>query len=391
MASTYSTNLKIELIGTGEQAGSWGDTTNTNFGTAVEQAIVGKADITMSSTTVTLTLTNTNAAQNARAIYLNLTGTPGGAATLEVPAVQKPYIVRNGSSSTVTVKVSGQTGVAVPVGKTMWLYNNGSDVVNAIDNLPSGATVGGVAIGTGSGSVTSVAVSGGTTGLTVSGSPITTSGTITLAGTLNVANGGLGVTTLTANNVLLGNGTSPVAFVAPGSSGNVLTSNGTTWASAAPAAQVYPGAGVAVSTGSAWTTSKTSPTGDIVGTSDTQTLTNKTLSSPELTGAPYVNGSYRGNVVAVSALNIDCSAGNYFTKTISANSTFTVSNVPASRSYAFTLELTHTSGTVTWFSGVQWPGGNAPTLTNGKTSLFVFVTDDGGTRWRGAALVDYTT
>jgi hypothetical protein len=95
MASTYS-QYKIELIGTGEQAGTWGTTTNSNFGTALEQAIVGKADVTMSSTTITLALTNSNAAQDARAIYLNLTGSPGGAAVLEVPAVQKPYIVKNG-------------------------------------------------------------------------------------------------------------------------------------------------------------------------------------------------------------------------------------------------------------------------------------------------------
>jgi hypothetical protein len=97
MASTYS-DLKIELIGTGEQAGTWGTTTNSNLGTALEQAIVGKADVTMSSTTITLTLTNSNAAQDARAIYLNLTGSPGGAAVLEVPAIQKPYIVKNGSN-----------------------------------------------------------------------------------------------------------------------------------------------------------------------------------------------------------------------------------------------------------------------------------------------------
>jgi hypothetical protein len=96
-------------------------------------------------------------------------------------------------------------------------------------------------------------------------------------------------------------------------------------------------------------------------------------------------------VQAVSALQIDCSAGNYFTKTINANSTFTVSNVPSSgTAYSFTLELTHTSGTVTWWTGLEWPAGTAPTLTAGKTHLFVFVTDDGGTRWRGAALVDYT-
>jgi hypothetical protein len=143
MASTYSTNLKIELIGTGEQAGTWGNTTNTNLGTALEQAVVGKADVTMSSTTVTLTLTNSNTAQNARAIYLNLTGSPGGAAILEVPAIEKPYIVNNGSDQQVTIKVSGQTGIAIPTGKTMWVYNNGTDVVNAIDNLALVTTIDG--------------------------------------------------------------------------------------------------------------------------------------------------------------------------------------------------------------------------------------------------------
>jgi hypothetical protein len=134
---------------------------------------------------------------------------------------------------------------------------------------------------------------------------------------------------------------------------------------------------------------KAIPSGAVVGTTDTQTLTNKTLTSPELTTAPYVNGSYRANIVAVSALDIDCSLGNYFTKTISANSTFTFSSVPASRSFSFTLELTHTSGTVTWPAAVKFPGDTAPTLATGKTHLFMFVTDDGGTRWRGAALADY--
>jgi len=101
-------------------------------------------------------------------------------------------------------------------------------------------------------------------------------------------------------------------------------------------------------------------------------------------------GTYAQTIVAVGALNIDCSTGNYFTKTINGNSTFTVSNVPASRAYSFTLELTHTSGTVTWFSGVVWPAGTAPTLTTGKTHLFMFVTDDGGTRWRASSLINYT-
>ena len=133
----YSTNLKIDLMVNGTNSNTWGTVTNTNLGTALEQAIVGKADITMSSTTVTLTYTDTNAAQDARAIYLNLSGSPGGAATLVVPAIQKPYIVKNGSDAQVTIKVSGQTGVIVPVGKTVLVYNNGTDVVTSVDHIPS--------------------------------------------------------------------------------------------------------------------------------------------------------------------------------------------------------------------------------------------------------------
>jgi hypothetical protein len=136
MASTYSA-LKIELIGTGEQSGTWGNTTNTNLGTAIEQAIVGKADVTVSSTSVTLTLTDSNALQNARALYLNLSGTPGGAATLNVPAIEKNYIVKNGTNQVVTIKVTGQTGVTIPVGKTVLVYNDGTDVLTAVDHIPS--------------------------------------------------------------------------------------------------------------------------------------------------------------------------------------------------------------------------------------------------------------
>jgi len=102
-----------------------------------------------------------------------------------------------------------------------------------------------------------------------------------------------------------------------------------------------------------------------------------------------VNGNQTSNIVAMAALDVDCSAGNYFTKTINGNSTFTFSNVPSNRSFSFVLELTHTSGTVTWPASVKFPADTAPTLTTGKTHLFVFETNDGGTRFRGASLVDY--
>lgn len=102
-------------------------------------------------------------------------------------------------------------------------------------------------------------------------------------------------------------------------------------------------------------------------------------------------GRYAQTSIAVAALDIDCSLGNYFTKTIAANSTFTVSNIPASRTYTFALHVTHTSGTITWFSGVKWPKNTAPTLTTSRQHTFIFTTHNGGTNWFGAALVDYTT
>lgn len=123
------------------------------------------------------------------------------------------------------------------------------------------------------------------------------------------------------------------------------------------------------------------------------TLTSPTLNSPSIT-SPTFNGSATipqmvGGVTAVAALDLDCSTSNYFTKTINGNSTFTFSSIPSTGSFSFTLELTHTSGTITWPTSVKWNKDTAPTLTTGKTHLFMFVTDDGGTRFRGSALVDY--
>jgi hypothetical protein len=172
MSSTFS-NLKFELIGNGEQSGTWGTTTNSNIGTAIEQAIVGMATLDSGDFTAnvaTLTLANTTAAQDARALCLNIaSGAVSAAGTINVPAIEKPYIVINGSSFTVTVKVSGQTGVAVPAGMRTVVYNNGTDVGAQITYL---------------------------TNLTI--------GTLGLANALPVASGGTGSTTASAARTALG-------------------------------------------------------------------------------------------------------------------------------------------------------------------------------------------
>ena len=104
-----------------------------------------------------------------------------------------------------------------------------------------------------------------------------------------------------------------------------------------------------------------------------------------------VTGNYTENIVAVSGTEVDCATGSYFTKTITGATTFTFANVPSGVAYAFTFEVTlNGSNAITWPGSVKWPADTAPTITDGKTQVFVFLTDDGGTRWRGSSLVDYT-
>jgi hypothetical protein len=142
MASTYS-DLKIELIGTGEQVGTWGATTNTNLGTALEEAITGSADVSFSSSDVTLTLTNTNGTQTARNLRLVCTGTSGGARNLILGSgcqIEKLYLIQNDLADTVTVKNTAGTGVAVPAGGKQFVFNDGTNVVEASSSVINLAT-----------------------------------------------------------------------------------------------------------------------------------------------------------------------------------------------------------------------------------------------------------
>lgn len=203
MASTYS-SLKIQLMGTGENTGTWGNVTNTNLGTAIEEAIVGSADVSFSGGDVTLTLTDTNSSQIARNMRLNLTGSVSAAQNLVVPAIEKVYLINNTLSYAITVKNSTGTGIAVPAGKAMWVYNNATNVVDAVTHLTS-LTLG---------SALPVA-SGGT------GSTSTTYCNLqaNVAGVLPVGNGGTGVNTstgtgsvvLSASPALTGTPTAPTA------------------------------------------------------------------------------------------------------------------------------------------------------------------------------------
>lgn len=143
MASTYSTNLAIELIGTGDQAGSWGTTTNSNLGTLIEQAISGYVTQAITDGADTVITIPNGATGVARNMVIECTGALTATRNLIVPANKKLYFIYNNTSGgfAVTVKVSGLTGVSVPNGAKVVLASNGTDIIS-ITNYMAALTLG---------------------------------------------------------------------------------------------------------------------------------------------------------------------------------------------------------------------------------------------------------
>ena len=288
MASTYSA-LKIQLMATGENSGTWGNVTNVNLGTALEEAIVGSADVTFASANVTLTLTDSNATQTARNLRLNLTGTTGGARDLIVPAIEKVYIVNNGCADTITIKNSSGTGISVPAGKTEFVYNNGTNVVEAINHLTS---------------------------LTIDTAlPITSGGTGTnsttfanlqsnVTGTLPIANGGTGSTSTTYCNLQ-----SNVTGTLPNANTTASSSNGASTIVARDASGNFTAAVITATTISATTSNATTFNGSGSGITALNTT------------ASYQVGSF-GVGTAASGTTGEIRATNNITAFYSSDSKF---------------------------------------------------------------------
>jgi hypothetical protein len=152
--STYSTNLKIELIGDGEQSGTWGSTTNGNLGTVLEQAIVGKATVNFpTDASITITMGNGPATSDTRCLLLSLTSTGSLTATrtLTVPSIQKTYMVYNGTtgSQSITVSSGAGTTVTIPNGKRVLVYvDTTTGVYQQFSDLVSGTTLNNLALAT---------------------------------------------------------------------------------------------------------------------------------------------------------------------------------------------------------------------------------------------------
>jgi hypothetical protein len=144
MASTYSPNLRVELIGTGDQAGTWGTTTNNNLGTLLENAISGYEAVSVTAANQALTALN-GIDDQARNLMLNFSTTTGADFAVYAPPSPKVYVVKNSSAYTVSVynssvlgnTTAAGTGVAIPSGKTISIWSDGTNMAAQITHLPA--------------------------------------------------------------------------------------------------------------------------------------------------------------------------------------------------------------------------------------------------------------
>ena len=303
MASTYSPSLRLELIGDGDQSGIWGQTTNNNLGALIEQAISGVITITMVDANYTMSNFN-GVVDEARNQVLVVAGTNTAARNLIAPLVEKTYLVKNSTTGGQSIQIIGSSGlgVTIPNGITTYVYCDGTNFYNALSGSVGNFAINGNLSVTGTtsltgalsastatfsgaissvnptftGTPTAVTAAPGTNTTQIATTAFTTAAVTTATGSLGtmstqnannvnitggtitgitdlaVADGGTGSSSLTANSVVLGNGTSALSgnMVAPSTAGNLLVSNGTTWTSSTLASSgVKLGLGI---TGEVW-------------------------------------------------------------------------------------------------------------------------------------------
>jgi hypothetical protein len=333
----------------GDLTGTWGNVVNNGITEYVNIAVAGTLTLTGDGA---VTLANTT----GNASVTNITSTLAGAGTVTAqfavvkisgtsvdktvtgPSYSKTYVVDNAGGNVVTFKAAGQAGVSIVAGEKATVYYNGSDYVKVASSVADGVTT----------------LSFGSTGLTPS---TATSGAVTVAGTLAVANGGTNLTAGTSGGVL--------AYTATG----VLASSG---ALAANNVVVGGGAGAAPSS------------------------TNLLAISAAVTTGNYIKAiGYADTITALgntgAAINIDITSGNVFSATLTGSCTFTLRYPVATGSSSFTLILSNdaTPGrTVAWAGGsFKFPGGAAAlsrTTTANAIDVWFFFTPDGGTTYYGS-------
>jgi len=389
MASTWSA-LKIELLETGANSGTWGTATNVNLGDAVlGEVITGSATVDFpSAADVTITLTDSATTQSARNLRLNITESGAGvgyAGNLILGSgcqIEKFYLIRNNGTGVKTIKNTTGTGIAVAAGKATLVYNDGTNVVDVLNSFssailgaenagsiipfyfanqaafPSASTYHGAIAHSHADGAMYFAHSGAWVRMLNDSGPLGTpsSGTATnltglplttgVTGTLPAANGGTGV----ANNA---------AMTVTGSGNFAYTRTLT------------------------GTTNVTFPTTGTLSTlAGSETFTNKTLTNPTVTN--YVESVVAiGTVTSSNTLSLTSGTVQTVTLTASTACTFTMPTATAGKSFILIVtQAAGGSGTAV-FTSVKFPGGTAPTITATASAIDILTFVANGTSWFG--------
>ena len=209
MASTFSQTLRLELIGDGDQSGIWGQTTNTNLGSLLEQAITGVQSITMVDANYTLTSFN-GVVDEARNAVLVVGGTNNAVRDVIAPLVEKLYVIRNNTVGGYAINIRAATGssVSVPSGATVWVYCDGTNF-NAINTESVGNfEVNGNLLVTGNTNAAAATYTGNVVAQNFStAGNVSATGNVTATGNATAANfigAGLTLTSINASNISAG-------------------------------------------------------------------------------------------------------------------------------------------------------------------------------------------
>jgi hypothetical protein len=405
--ATYTVNGGLKKIATGDESGTWGASTNTNFD-IIDRLTNGVVDITLTGATETVT-TSDGSISDGMSKVLVFGGTPGVAVTVTIAPsdAQKVYFIKNDCGSTITITQGSGASVDILDGSSSIVYCDGAGAGAAVVEITAGSSA------TNTFDVTS---------FTATSAQTTFSVTYTVGNIQVYQNGVLlkDTTDYTATN-----GTSVVlaAGATTGDSVDVIsyatfevTSAYTKAQSDARYAQSANNLSDLTSAATALTNLGVSATAAELNILDGATLTTTELNyvdgvtsaiqtqldakmTPTYTGDVDITGeliadSYNETYAAVTstgnATTVNCEAGNTFSHTLTENTTFTFSNPPASgTSYTFSIEIIQDASasgfTVTWPASVDWPAATAPTLTATASAkdVFVFTTRDGGTNWYG--------
>jgi hypothetical protein len=405
--ATYTTNGGIKKIATGDESGTWGTSTNTNFD-IIDRLTNGVVNITLTGATETVT-TSDGTISDGMSKVLVFGGTPGVAVTVTIAPndAQKVYFIKNDSGQTVTISQGS--------GSTVDILDGSSSIVYC-DGAGAGAAV--VEITAGSSATNTIDV----TSFTATAAQTTFAVTYTVGSIAVYQNGVLlrDTTDYTATNgtsvVLAAGATSGDAIDVVAYATFTVTDTYTKAQSDARYAQSANNLSDLSSAATALTNLGVTATAAELNTLDGITATTAELNyvdgvtsnvqtqldakmTPTYTGDVDITGelivdSYNETYAAVTstsnATTVDCEAGNAFSHTLTENTTFTFSNPPTSGiANTFSLEIIQDASasgfTVTWPASVDWPSATAPTLTATASAkdVFVFYTRDGGTNWYG--------